>query len=257
MCRQRNFSSSGFSKVSSCICHQSSRGNELEIRSGYESANWMGTLMSGTPNCAFTAPSENCTALCMMLCGCTTTCICSGATSNSHLASMISKPLFIILAESMVILAPMSQLGCLSAMAGVTVDSCSLLKVRKGPPLAVRIIFSTGLVSPMRLWKMALCSLSTGRMGALSLRHRSVTSSPATTSVSLLARAMALCALMALMVGRSPLNPTSAVSTMSMGSICTTWHRASLPVYTCMGSCSKASRTCSYLLSSAMTTAAG
>ena len=38
--------------------------------------------------------------------------ICSRFRSKSHLASMASRPLFMRLALSMVILAPMSQLGC-------------------------------------------------------------------------------------------------------------------------------------------------
>ena len=71
----------------------------------------IGRRMSGTPSCAFTAPSANCTALCTMLCGCTSTCILSASTPNSHLASITSKPLFIIVALSMVIFAPMSQVG--------------------------------------------------------------------------------------------------------------------------------------------------
>jgi branched-subunit amino acid ABC-type transport system permease component len=38
-----------------------------------------------------------------MLCGCTITSICEAFKSNSHLASITSKPLFINVAESMVI----------------------------------------------------------------------------------------------------------------------------------------------------------
>ena len=142
---------------------------------------------------------------------------------------MTSKPLFIMLALSMVILAPISQFGCLSAIAGVTSFICSIVKERKGPPEAVRINFSTGLTSPTRHWKIALCSLSTGSMGTPFSRHFAVTSSPATTKVSLLARAMGFPASTALNVGRSPAKPTNAVSTMSTGSICTTWHKASAP----------------------------
>ncbi len=106
--------------------------------------------MSGIPNCALTAPSANCTALCTIDCGCTTTCICPGSTPNSHLASITSKPLFIIDAESMVIFAPIDQFGCFNAWALVTEANCSWENVRKGPPEAVRIIFSTGLTSPAK-----------------------------------------------------------------------------------------------------------
>ena len=62
-----------------------------------------------------------------------------GCMSNSQRASIISNPLFIIEAESMVTLAPMSQLGCFRACAGVTVLSSSRGMVRNGPPLAVSI----------------------------------------------------------------------------------------------------------------------
>ena len=47
----------------------------------------------------------------MMLSGWTTISIFSGSMSNSHLASIISKPLFMRVAESMVIFAPIAQLG--------------------------------------------------------------------------------------------------------------------------------------------------
>ena len=49
---------------------------------------------------------------------------------------------------------------------------------------------------------MALCSLSTGRMGTLCLAASRVTSSPAMTRISLLATAMSLPARMAASAGR-------------------------------------------------------
>ena len=55
-----------------------------------------------------------------MLWGWTTTSIWSGSRSKSHLASITSSPLFIRVAESMVIFGPMDQLGCFSAWARVT-----------------------------------------------------------------------------------------------------------------------------------------
>ncbi len=60
-------------------------------------------------------------------------------TSNSQCASMTSRPLFIIVAESMVILRPIFQVGCLSAWSGLTRSSSSRVKRRNGPPDAVRI----------------------------------------------------------------------------------------------------------------------
>ena len=49
------------------------------------------------------------------------------------------------LAESMVILAPMVQLGCFNACARVTFANWSFVNPLKGPPEAVKIIFSMGL----------------------------------------------------------------------------------------------------------------
>ena len=215
--RQRNLSRSG-SKNSSGWRNRSSRSPLSGSRSGKEKAYCMGRRMSGTPSCAFTLPSWNCTALCTTDCGCTSTWMRSTGTPKSHLASITSKPLFIIVALSMVILAPMSQVGWRSASWHVTVASCSLGSRRKGPPLAVSSIFSISLSSsPTRLWKMALCSLSTGRMGAWCSAASRQMSSPATTRVSLLARQIFLPARMAWMVGERPAKPTMAVSTMSTG----------------------------------------
>ena len=50
---------------------------------------------------------------------------CSSPTGNRWCASISSRPLFIIVAESTLILAPMSQLGCATACAGVA--ACELL----------------------------------------------------------------------------------------------------------------------------------
>ena len=97
--------------------------------------------------------------------------------------------MFIIVAESMVIFAPISHVGCFSASAAVTVAICSFVKRRNGPPDAVSRIFSTSLSpSPTMLWNIAECSLSTGSICTpFSSANRHI-SSPATTSVSLLAR---------------------------------------------------------------------
>ena len=68
---------------------------------------------------------------------------------------------------------------------------------------------------PWRHWKMAECSESTGTISAPFSLARSITSSPAHTRVSLLARAMCLPPSMAARVGRSPATPTMAVTTVS------------------------------------------
>src|SRR5512147_1102267 len=100
----------------------------------------MGAFMSGTPNWAMTQPSTYSTMEWMMLWGCMTTEILSTGTSNSHLASMTSSPLFIMVAESMVIFFPMLQLGWLSASSMDTPASFASGYLKKGPPDAVRMM---------------------------------------------------------------------------------------------------------------------
>ena len=62
---------------------------------------------------------------------------------------------------------------------------------------------------------MALCSESTGTISAPVSRAADITSSPAHTSVSLLARAMRFFSMMAASVGASPTLPITAVTTVS------------------------------------------
>ena len=57
---------------------------------------------------------------------------------------MISSDLFIIVAESIVILGPISQVGWANADCGLAASIRSRLQVRNGPPLAVRINFLGG-----------------------------------------------------------------------------------------------------------------
>ena len=82
---------------------------------------------------------------------------------NRCLASISSRPLFIMVALSTEILAPIFQFGCATACAGVLSAMAARSSVRKGPPDAVRMIFSMPSTrSKSKTWKMALCSLSTG-----------------------------------------------------------------------------------------------
>ncbi|MNE79090.1 hypothetical protein D3C80_1755470 [compost metagenome] len=73
----------------------------------------------------------------MTLCGCTTTSTLAGAASNNQHASISSRPLFIMLAESTEILRPMDQLGWAQACSGVTSTSAACGVSRNGPPDAV------------------------------------------------------------------------------------------------------------------------
>ena len=156
------------------------------------------------------------------------------------------------------IFAPILQLGCFNACTLVTTASSSIVLVRKGPPEAVSNIFSTGFShSPDKHWKMAECSESTGRIGTLCSTAKAVISSPATTSVSLFANAIALPALIAAIVGFSPAYPTIAVSTISIGSDWTTWAMASEPAHTLIGRSSNASFNSGYFCSLAITTTSG
>ena len=60
-----------------------------------------------------------------------------------NVATAFTIPIFggIEVAESTVIFAPILQLGCLSACAGVMFFSSSFVQPQKGPPEAVRISF--------------------------------------------------------------------------------------------------------------------
>ncbi len=173
--------------------------------------------MSGSPSCAIVEWSINSTPEWMILWGCTTTSICSGSTSNKNFASITSSPLFINVAESMVIFLPIDQFGWLSASAMVTVFKYVSSFPLKGPPEAVNIILCIALFSfAIRHWKIALCSLSTGRIGELYFFDKSIMYFPPVTNVSLLARAIIFPFLIAAIVGFKPIIPETAVTIISL-----------------------------------------
>ena len=181
-----------------------------------------------------------------------------GSVSKSQQASIISNPLFIIVAESIVIFAPIFHCGCFRASFLVASAILALSQVRNGPPDAVRWmrvkLFSP---APRRHWNMAECSESTGIIGALYLRARSITTLPPATRVSLLARAITFPAFIAAIVGLRPLNPTNAVRTMSMSSAPTRLQTESIPAKTLMSFGWRASATFRYLSSLQITAAFG
>ena len=110
----------------------------------------------------------------------------------------------------------MDQLGCFSASSTVMAASSPLVFPRKGPPDAVRRIRSTcERFSPFMDWKMALCSLSTGRMDTPCFLASGMIRCPAVTNVSLFASAIVLPLSIAAMVGRIPIIPTMAVTRIS------------------------------------------
>src|SRR5260370_6766529 len=115
---------------------------------------------------------------------------------------MTSSPLFIRVAESTVIFGPIDQRGWFSACSTVTWSRSRSGCAQNGPPLAVITRRRTFLrSSPHRHCQMALCSESTGLM-PLGPAAR-ITSSPAITSTSLVARAISLPAWRAARVGGS------------------------------------------------------
>ena len=68
----------------------------------------------------------------------------AGGTSNSRQASIISSPLFSIVAESMVIRRPITHVGCFSACSGVMPAKSASGVFRNGPPEAVsQMVFTS------------------------------------------------------------------------------------------------------------------
>ena len=130
----------------------------------------------------------------------------------------------------MVTLGPIDQFGCFNASFTVIVSSCCLLILRNGPPEAVNRIFSSFLLgSPLRDWNIALCSLSTGRIFTLCAAASGIIRCPAVTSVSLFASAISFPLSIAAIVGRIPIIPTTAVSTVSASGTVTSSIRPSIP----------------------------
>ena len=176
----------------------------------------------------------NSTRECTTLWGCTTTWIRSGPTPKSQCASITSSPLFIRVAESIVILGPIFHVGWPQRLL-----RCHALQLPPecvrgtGPPDAVSQSRRTSSIfSPRRHWCNALCSLSTGRIRRHGLSaQRRVMCSPATTRASLLARATSRPQAEAPYVGRhqSRPRPTSALTTRSTPSCVATSTRPSGP----------------------------
>ncbi len=153
----------------------------------------------------------------------------AAGTPKRPLASRISKPLFIIVAESTLTLAPIFQRGCARAWAGVTRER-SAGPSRNGPPLAVRVRRSISSRPRLwRHWKIAECSLSTGRRRAPVARARAATSAPAATMTSFVASATSRPLSSAASVGARPERPTVATRTRSASVSATARSAASGP----------------------------
>ena len=152
-------------------------------------------------------------------------------TSNSQRASMTSRPLFISVAESMVIFRPICQVGCRSASAGVTRSSAlggeaAERAARRGqdqPPHLVRLTRRAGTGGS----RCARCRPAGSRRRAA--RAASITSAPAITSTSLLASAIVLPASIAASTASSAAVPDDAHSTTSTSGCVATAIRPSAP----------------------------
>src|SRR3954470_9280039 len=121
----------------------------------------MGKHISGLESWANIDPSTNSTIEWITLWGWTMTETRSISISKSQRASIISRPLLNRVAESIVILRPITQDGCFNACSTVIAENSSIGVERKGPPEAVSHNLRTeeaGL--PSRHWKIAECSLS-------------------------------------------------------------------------------------------------
>src|ERR1035437_3671048 len=178
-----------------------------------------------------------------------TTEIAEKGTSYSQCASMISRPLLAMVAESIVIFAPIRHVGWRSACSGVAVARSATLACRKGPPEAVSSKRATlAWRSPTRHCQIAECSESMGRSQPSGLasgwfgspvavavpaarpRTSGITRWPPATSVSLLAVATTFPALSAASTDRRATNPPVATRTRSTSERVTKDSRASAPV---------------------------
>src|SRR3954447_6698154 len=203
--------------------------------------------------CALVEPSHSCTSAWTIDCGCTTTSMRSYGVPKRWCASISSRPLFISVAESIVILPPMSQVGWRSASATVTSSSSARERPRNGPPLAV----STSLVtlpgrSPAISWASAECSESTGTICAPVASASCMTSSPPTTRDSLLASARSMPSPSVATVGPRPAEPTSALRTRSASASTTSRTRPSAPASTSPSVHASAARAAASASASAM-----
>ena len=173
--------------------------------------------MSGGDSWASTEPSVNSTNEWMTDSGWMITSICSGGRSNSQRASITSRALFISVAESTVIFGPICQVGCRRASSAVTSASSAARLAAERPAAGGQhdALDLAGAAARQRLEDGASARCPPAAASAPRRAARSMTSGPATTSVSLLARATVLPASRAAQVPVSPAAPTMAVTTTS------------------------------------------
>ena len=162
-------------------------------------------------------PSVSSTIECTTDCGWMTTSIWRPLTPNSQCASMTSSPLFISVAESMVIFRPICQVGCFSASAADT--ACQIRRraaaersARRGENQPPDVAAARGRAGTDE-WRCARCRPAGSRRRACAAA--SVTMPPAMTSTSLLASAIVLRCSIAASTASSASVPLDAHSTTS------------------------------------------
>src|SRR4051794_18152519 len=167
---------------------------------------------------------------------------------------MSSRPLFISVAESIVIFPPMAQVGWLSASCTVTPSRSAADRPRNGPPEAVITRRSTVPARPSlsMSWCSAECSESTGITRAPVASASCMTSSPPTTSDSLLASARSIPSPSVATVGPRPALPTSPLRTRSASDSTTRRTRPSAPANTSPSVQASAARAAASASASAM-----
>src|SRR5579884_587830 len=177
--------------------------------------------MSGAAACIFTLPSVKTTMPWAMDCGCTRMWMRSPGTPNRRLASMTSRPLFIMPAESTVFLIPMRHVGCASAASRLASSISAAVLRQNGPPDAVSTMKRTRRASsPAKHWKIAECSESTGSSFDPLRFAAATSSSPAATMSSLFATATSMPRSTAAKTASKATNPSVAAKTTS-GSLST------------------------------------
>ena len=170
--RHGNRSWSGASKSSRRARGRSSGGSGASHRSGYENAYWIGSRMSVTPSCAMIEPSISSTIEWTIDCGWMTHVDPVGRHAEQpvrldHLEALVHQRRRV---DGDLAAHPPRRMAAARRPA-VTSASARRDRPRNGPPDAVRISRRTSAGSrPCRHWWMALCSLSTGRIGDAAAR---------------------------------------------------------------------------------------
>ena len=154
-------------------------------------------------------------------------------------ASINSKPLFTIVAESIVILFPIFQVGWFNTSSLVTYLSFSLGSSLKDPPEAVIITLSISSKEEcLKSLCKATCSESIGNSLPLDFFNTSLIISPPITRDSLLAKQRSISNFKVSTEDKKPASPTKALTTLSKAFFLTNSKEQLSPEITSYSSCS-------------------